>query len=365
MRVLVCGGGTGGHVFPALAVLNELKARGCNTLYVGSSNGLESRLSLPENHVLLNVKGIRGKGIRAVWNSFLLLGSILKSIKVIRNFKPDSIVLFGGYVSLPMGLATIIMRRNFILQEQNSIPGKTTLFLSRFSRNIMLGNRLASKFFKKSIYTGNPLRHEIVEFAVERKNIKQKLIKDLDLDNGKITVLVIGGSQGALFINKLMASALKNLSKLNKRIQFIHITGRGKEGNISSLYKSYGFKARVLPFTDKPWVYYCVSDIAISRSGAIAVSELSAFDIPTFFIPYPFAVDNHQYFNVKDIYESGGCMLKRQETITPNDVKSFIISMMDKSKRNSMAAKFRSFSKIKATSKAVEVILSEEHQKSH
>ena len=201
MRVIVAGGGTGGHLFPCLAVSERLLREGHEVLYVGSSAGIESkrRELLPSDFIFIDSRGIRGKGIKGLINGFLLLKAVRQAMSIVSSFKPDKVVLFGGYVSLPLGIAAAVRRMPLILQEQNSIPGKTNLFLSRFSKKVLVGYRRAVQFFRdKAVFTGNPVRNEIIEAAANRKSLRKEVYSVLGLSGKKKTLLIVGGSQGAL-----------------------------------------------------------------------------------------------------------------------------------------------------------------------
>jgi len=242
LRVLLSGGGTGGHLFPCLAVARKLEKLGCEVLYVGSKNGIEGRKRelLPKNHVLLDVKGIRGKGVKSFVNAFLLSKSLFLAYKITKEFSPSKTVLFGGYVSLPLGVSSILLKVPLILHEQNSIPGKTNKVLAKFSQKVLIGYRSSEKFFgNKAIFTGNPVREEVILAAKNKGALRKEILKKLNLSHDKKTLLIVGGSQGALWLNEIMKKTLPLLSKFKEKLQVIHITGEGKEGNLKDVYASY------------------------------------------------------------------------------------------------------------------------------
>jgi len=321
LRILLGGGGTGGHLFPCLAVADRLSEFGAKILYVGTINGIEGRKQelLPQNRVLLNVKGVRGKGIKSVLNLFTVLRSTGEALRIIRDFKPDKVVLFGGYVSFPMGISAWLSGVPLILHEQNSIPGKTNRFLSRFSKKVLVGYRSGERFFgEKAIFTGNPVRKEIILAVKEREKVRQKALNELQLNPDKKTLLVIGGSQGALWLNEIMEKTAPLLKRYRDKLQVVHVSGEGKSPELQSIYRKANIDTRVFPFFEEVWKLYAVADGVISRSGALAVSEIALFGIPALFVPFPYAVDDHQYYNAKEIEEQGGCFLRRQEEITPD-----------------------------------------------
>ncbi|TCK06372.1 undecaprenyldiphospho-muramoylpentapeptide beta-N-acetylglucosaminyltransferase [Phorcysia thermohydrogeniphila] len=327
MRIIVSGGGTGGHLFPCLAVSKRLIEEGHEVLFVGSTAGIESRKRelLPSPSVFIDSKGVRGKGVKSLLNGFSLLKSIWQAFSVISSFKPDRVVLFGGYVSFPLGVAATVKGVPLILQEQNSIPGKTNLLLSRFAKKVLVGYRGATGFFNgKAVFTGNPVRGEILEAVKNKESLRKKVLRALSLSEKKKTLLVVGGSQGALWINETMKKVAPELTDLREKLQIIHVTGEGKSPEMEDIYRKEGIEARVFTFYPKIWELYSVADAAVSRAGALAISEILLFGIPTLFIPFPYAVDDHQFYNAKELYEAGACILKRQEELTPKEVATTV-----------------------------------------
>jgi len=314
LRVLIAGGGTGGHYFPALSVAGELKKRGHEVIYVGSKLGIEGKLGFPSSASLfLSHSSLRGKGFSSLLSLPGHLKAFKESLSFIRKFKPSLAVVFGGYSSLPAGLACAVLGIDLFIQEQNSVPGKVNRLLSRFASLAFLGFPSASDFFHcPSNFTGNPLRKEIKK-ARENKHKRKGILRKLGLSENKKTLLILGGSQGALWINEALKSVAKELPK---EVQVIHITGEGKEAGLKEAYEEAEIEARLFPFYDRIWELYTVADGAVSRSGALAISELSAFNVPTLYIPYPYAADDHQYKNALYLARRGGALLYRQEEIT-------------------------------------------------
>ena len=357
MKFLIAGGGTGGHYFPALAVAEALREDGHSVLYVGTENGIEKNLGFPaDRSLLLNVSGFVGRGLKGYLSSFKFLTSTVKLLNEIENFQPDGAVVFGGYASLPSGMASFIKRVPVYVQEQNSVPGRVNRFLSKFSECSFLGFPGADRFIKgKRLFTGNPLRREVVEAAKKRNRVREETLRKLNLSNSKKTLLVVGGSQGALFLNRLFIDAAPFL---NREIQVIHITGRSKEEEkLLEAYRNRGIEARIFPFYRRVWELYSVADCAVSRAGALAISELSLFGVPTLFIPYPYAADDHQLKNAQFLSEIGAALYRKQEEITPLEtaeiVDSLLFSIIESER---LRENFLSFSKPEATETIVEVI---------
>ncbi len=340
MRVAIAGGGTGGHFFPALTVLRELRRRGFDVLYVGAKGGIEYRFRDElGNCLFLDVKGIRGKGLpEKLKNAALMSGAVLKTLSAVSRFNPERVAVFGGYASLPLGICAVLLRKRLIIHEQNSIPGKTNLFLSRFSGKVLIGNRYAERFFKSSTFTGNPVRSGF-EVPVDRGSA----LRRFGLSEGRFTVLVVGGSQGSRRLNGVFIDALSRLREAD--IQVIHVSGRDDFEMVREAYRRMGIRAFVSPFIEDLWNAYAVSDVAVSRSGAMSVAELCRFGVPAIFIPYPYAVDDHQFFNVKPIYDSGGCFILREEELSPERVSEIILNLKrDEALRKKLSAIMRGFS---------------------
>jgi len=363
VKIIVAGGGTGGHLFPCLAVAERLTDLGHEVLFVGSSFGIESkkRELLPSRSVFIGSKGVRGKGLKTFLNSFSLLKSTFQSFSVISSFKPDRVVLFGGYVSFPLGIASALKGVPLILQEQNSLPGKTNLILSRFAEKVLVGYRGCSRFFgAKAVFTGNPLRKEVVAALNGGERLRREVLRRLSLSEKKKTLLVIGGSQGALWINEAMKRVAPKLLPFKERLQVVHVAGEGKAGGLEEAYKRVGVECRVFDFYPKVWELYLIADAAVSRAGALAVSEISLFGIPTLFIPFPYAVDDHQFLNVKELHEAGGCILRRQEELTPMEMLKILeLLLFDIIKAKEISEKMKEFAVPDSTERVVREIINE------
>ncbi len=357
MRFIIAGGGTGGHYFPALAVAEALRKEGHTLFYIGTENGIEKRLGFPSHRTLfIKVSGFIGRGIKGYLSSFRFLTSTATLLKEIDRFQPDAAVVFGGYGSLPSGVASFLKGVPLYVQEQNSVPGRVNRLLSRFSECSFLGFPGAEKFLKgKKLFTGNPVRREVVEAAGKREEVRRKTLRKLNLSEKRKTLLVIGGSQGALFLNRLF---IETVPLLSREVQVIHITGESKdEEKLKEVYRERGIDARVFPFYRNVWELYSVADCAVSRAGALAISELSLFGIPTLFIPYPYAADDHQLTNARFLSEIGAALYREQRSITPKEtaqiVELLLFSIIDSTR---LKENFLSFSRPDATERITEVI---------
>ncbi len=307
MKSLVSGGGTGGHFFPALALIEELIERNIETYFVGSYRGIEYRLreKIPVKSFFLYSHPFMGRSVvdklKALMKNSLASFEIAKLIR-----REDRVIAFGGYASFPLGMASILKRATLYIHEQNSIPSQSNRLLSKFSEKVFITFEHSRRFFpsKKTIKVGIPIRKSLIEGL---RISREEALKKLDLED-KPTLLVVGGSQGAQFINQIAKEVF-----LKTKWQGIHITGERDYKELRDFYKEKGLKVFTLPFSHQMEVIYKASTIAISRSGASSITELSLYGIPTLFIPFPHAIHNHQFYNAKEIEDMGGSMTLKQE----------------------------------------------------
>lgn len=315
MRMIVTGGGTGGHIYPAMAIAKGLLA-GLNdieVLYVGTKDGMEARL-VPENGLLF--KGISGKGLprKLSMNTFKSVGSNLLALwetkKVLKEFKPDLVIGTGGYVSGPVVLTSAIFGIPTLLHEQNALPGMTNKFLAKVVKKVMLTFPESAKYFtsqEKIIVIGLPVRDEIGK--IDRKTGAA----EFGFDPGKKTLLVTGGSRGALSINKAVIHLLTKLEEYPD-VQIIWATGSATHEEIVSELQSRGIdwqkpQWRIKEYIkNMPQALSC-SDLCICRAGATTLAELSAAGKASILIPYPYAAENHQEFNARAFEAKGAAQV--------------------------------------------------------
>ena len=308
MKVFISGGGTGGHFYPAQSVALKLKKRGYKVYYFGTVNGIEAIKNFPsEKKYLFNISGVRGKNlINSLFSSFNLIKTAFKISKIIKKEKPEFIICFGGYASLPLGLAGFFTKTPVFLHEQNSIPSYTNLLLSRISRKIFISFEYSRKYFpsEKTILSGLPLRES---FKRDIKASKTDALKFLSVKDKK-TVLVIGGSQGSRSLSEVAIETSKILSDY----QFILIGGKHFNKPVS-LPENVVF----FDFIERIGLAYVISDIIVSRAGASSTFEIMASGKYSIFVPFPYAASNHQFFNVKWIEELGGCKIINENELSP------------------------------------------------
>jgi UDP-N-acetylglucosamine--N-acetylmuramyl-(pentapeptide) pyrophosphoryl-undecaprenol N-acetylglucosamine transferase len=303
MRVIISGGGTGGHLFPAVAVGEEIgrESPDAEVLYVGASTGLEARW-LPRNglpHQLLQVRGWTGKDplmrLRAMAE---FMGAVVRARAIIHSFSANLVVGAGGYASAPVAVAAILMRVPLVLIEQNTRPGLSNRVLWRFARRVCVGFEEAAAAFSpaKVAVTGNPVRYEIP--FCEAGN-----------SDGSIQILVLGGSSGAKRLNIGVLNAFKILTKTVINLQLTHQTGEADVGMVAEGYDRLGVRATVVPFIDNMGAALSSANLVVARSGAMTVSEVALAGRPAIFVPYPFHRDRQQELNARVLERRGGARI--------------------------------------------------------
>jgi UDP-N-acetylglucosamine--N-acetylmuramyl-(pentapeptide) pyrophosphoryl-undecaprenol N-acetylglucosamine transferase len=321
LRVVIAGGGTGGHLFPGIALAQAfiVKNPRAEILFVGAGNPFEKRAvgKAGFNHKSIPVEGIKGRNFLDRLKALLKIpGGLFESFKIIRDFKPDLVVGVGSYSSGPFIVAARISGAKIALHEQNIIPGITNRILSRFADRIYVSFEETKKrlSFQKALLAGNPLRREIVEAA--GKNICARS----QAGDKRFTVLILGGSQGAHKINTTVVETLPLLKNRDKYF-FVHQTGTQDEKYVAASYEKSGFSCTVKPFFEDMAERYCAANLIICRSGATTVAEVTAMRLGAIFIPYPHAADDHQSLNAKALSDSGAA-----EMIPEKDLTAAILS---------------------------------------
>jgi UDP-N-acetylglucosamine--N-acetylmuramyl-(pentapeptide) pyrophosphoryl-undecaprenol N-acetylglucosamine transferase len=313
MKLVVAGGGTGGHLFPGIAVAEEFMAResGNEALFIGSEKGIEGRV-LPRlgfRHEFIAVSGIRGKSaISRLKGMLMLLYGYSQARKILKGFLPDRVLGVGGYASGPVVMAAKGMGLKCFIHEQNSIPGFTNRALARFSERVFTSLEESESFFPrgKVLLTGNPIRKEILAAVANNGNGNG--------GNGRFRLLVFGGSAGAHSINMNMAAALPFLERFREQLEITHQTGENDLAQVREVYAQGGFMAEVKPFIDDMADAYKNADLIICRAGATTVAEITACGRACIFIPYPYAVDDHQRKNAEALLKKGaGFMILDRE----------------------------------------------------
>jgi len=303
-------GGTGGHIFPGIAIGRAVQQQfhDIEVLWLGSKGGMETQIIPHQTNFslyLLNIKGFRKKTfLQKLIVPFLLLRSIWNAIKIFKQEKPDIVLGMGGFVCAPGGIAAKLLHIPLFIHEQNSVAGLTNKLLSLLSQKIFTGFPTVLKLsfsHKKMIFTGNPVRKEILNIPAKTQ-----------LHN-PIRLLIVGGSRGAAILNDLIPKALQLIPN-EFNIEVFHQTGKDLTSDYSNAHSN--ISAKTQSFIDDMAKIYDWADIIICRSGALTLAEITAIGIPAILIPYPFAVDNHQTFNAKYLSNNNAAILSPQSELT-------------------------------------------------
>ena len=320
---LVMAGGTGGHVFPALATARVLKRRGFDIVWLGTQKGIEARLVPAEGIPVewLSVSGLRGKGLATLLVAPVrLLVAISQAMRAIRKHQPSVVLGAGGFASGPGGIAAWLMRRPLVVHEQNAVAGLTNRVLARFAKRVLEG--FPNSFGKgvRAERVGNPVRPEIVAVASPEKRYSGR--------EGHARLLVFGGSQGAARLNAVLPAALGELP-VDLRPEVLHQTGLHNYEETVQAYKQRGIEADVRPFIDDMASAYGWADLAVCRSGALTVAELSAAGVPAILVPFPAAVDDHQTRNAEFAVRTGAARLMPESNLTPNTLAAMLRELLE------------------------------------
>lgn len=326
--VLIMAGGTGGHVFPALAVAEEFRCRQVPVVWLGSPRGLENRL-VPAAAIELervDVSGLRGRGWqRSVRAPLMLLRALWQSLRILRRQRPRLVLGMGGFVSGPGGVAARLLGIPLVVHEQNAIPGTTNRWLARIADIVLEAFPHSFPAARKAVLIGNPVREAIVRLPEpEKRGIGR-------LDTGESSgfkLLVLGGSQGAAAINRLVPCALTKVY-LHHPLQVWHQTGERLYDDAVAEYRSANIKARIEPFIDDMAAAYGWADLVIARAGALTVSELAAAGVGSVLIPFPHAIDDHQTANARYLQSGGGTIWFAQSMLDADRLAATLAGLFD------------------------------------
>lgn len=353
-KFIISGGGSGGHIYPALSIADSLKNKFINSelLFVGSKNRMEMKIIPDRGYKIrgLNISGFNRKvSISNLLLPFELIISLFQSLIILLKFRPNLVIGTGGFASGPILFVSSLIRIPTFIQEQNSYPGITNKILGKYSKKIFVAYAGMDKFFdsKKIIYSGNPVRESIRLFKTVKN---QQVYKKLNLKSNKKIILVLGGSQGADKLNKSITDSIDFFIKND--LQVILQTGT----RYYETYKKFKNKNLIIvPFVDKIEELYSISDLIVSRSGASIISELCIVGKPVIFVPSPNVVDDHQTKNARSIYDNGACEFINEDELdfklTPI-INKLIVSDIY---RINLSEKIKAISK----KNAVKIILSE------
>ena len=314
-RVLITAGGTGGHVFPGLAVAKRLQDEGIEVQWLGTSQGLEAKL-VPDAGIpihFITISGIRGKGLK---NLLLapprLLTAVMQARRLIRKLKPDIVLGMGGFASGPGGIASWLAGCPLVIHEQNAVPGTTNKWLAKVAKKVLEGFPGTFAKQQKVITVGNPVRNEIVEKTLPHRGNKSRF-----------TLLVVGGSLGAAAINTLLPEALAILPE-SMRPEVYHQTGEKHYTEAMAAYTRAGISARIVPFIKEMHEAYSWADIVLCRSGALTIAELCVAGLGAILVPFPHAIDDHQTANANFMAKQSAAILIQQSALTSDKLADIL-----------------------------------------
>lgn len=323
MRVIISAGGTGGHIYPALAIINKIKELEPNSefLYIGTHNRMEKDIIPKHNieYIPLEIYGLSKKEIiRNIKNFYLIKKAYTKCNKIIQEFKPDIVIGVGGYVTFPVLLAAKKLNIKTFIHEQNCIPGKSNRMLESLVDAIGVSFIDSKKYFKnqdKVYFTGNPCS----ENAIETKPISKS---SLGIKSYKKLVLIVSGSLGSNVINEKMKSFLNNIA--DKKYEVIYVTGKNYFEEFNK--NKYPQNVHILPYIENMSGLLKNVDVCVSRAGASSLSELIALKVPSIIIPSPYVANNHQYYNALSLQENNACIMIEEKNLN----KDILIDSIDK-----------------------------------
>ena len=348
--VMVMAGGTGGHVFPALAAAQRLRERGAEVFWLGTRKGLEARL-VPEQGIAMEwiqVEGLRGSGLKRWLKAPLTLSlALLQAFRVIRRRRPAVALGMGGFAAGPGGLMARLLGVPLVVHEQNKVPGLTNQWLARIATRVF--EAFPGSFLpqRNARACGNPVRREIAALAPPAERFAGR--------SGALRLLVLGGSLGAQALNENLPRALALISRA-KRPEIRHQSGRNKLRETRQAYLDAGVAAEVEPFVENMAEAYGWADLVVCRAGALTIAELASCGVPSILVPYPHAVDDHQTRNAGFLASAGAAVLLPQGELTPERLSELLSPLLDDpEKRLSMATAARRLGMPQATCRVADI----------
>ena len=309
MKALIVAGGTGGHIYPALEVARTFNDSGAEIHWIGKDQSLEKEICNRENFNFYRIKseGFRNKSfIKKLISVILLQLSLVHSFLLLIKIKPDFVFCCGGYITLGPGLSSAFLRIPLFIHEQNSIPGTANKFLSHFSDYVFEGFPSSFKESGKTVFVGNPVRREIIASQYEKSNSN---------NSKEFNLLILGGSQGSQQLNSILITALSKIEDLSDW-RITHQTGKEDEERLQGFYSDLNVKSLVVPFIRDMGSAYSSADLVISRAGAMTIAELAVSNKASILLPFPWATDNHQYYNAMYLKEHGAAEVLMTNTST-------------------------------------------------
>ena len=322
MRVIIAAGGTGGHLFPGIALAEEFKAKneGNSVLFIGTKRGMEKRTLIPQGLAFeaIEVSSLKGKNLFDLLKSLISIPkSIFQSIMIIKNFNPDLVIGLGGYVSGPVILAATLMGFKTAIHEQNIFPGLTNRILGKMTHLVFISFEQSISYFPKgkTVVSGNPMRKQCLEC------ISPSPSRDT------FTLLILGGSLGSHQVNLAMIDALNDLLPIRDKIKIIHQTGGSDLNLVKEAYRSKEFSAEVFTFIDQIASTYQQASLVISRAGATTLAELTIHHRASILIPFPLAADHHQHLNARALVSQKAALMIDPEQLTGKRLAQLILHL--------------------------------------
>jgi len=349
MRCVIAGGGTGGHLFPGMAIAEAfLEREGNEVLFIGTERGIEAKVLKGSRFPLRTIRAMPlkgrslfGKG-KALWS---LPGAVSEALSILKSYQPQIVLGVGGYASGPALMAAFLLGTKRAIHEQNVIPGMTNRILKRFSHRIFVSFEETERYFpkKKVFVTGNPIRKQIACAGMDRGQ------------NERFTLLIFGGSAGARRINEAMMEALNLLDEIRTVLKIFHQAGGEDTHRLSKAYEEKGFDAQVKPFFDDMGEYYRLADLVVCRAGAGTVAELAACGRAALLIPYPYAAHNHQWINAQKLVDMGAARAIRDGDLNGRSIAEGILHLYHHpEERMRMENSIRSLGRPRAAQEIVE-----------
>lgn len=346
--LMIMAGGTGGHVYPAMAVADYLKAQGWNIVWLCTEGGMENRLIAHKGYqkAMITMHGVRGKGLM----SWLLLPvklavALMQSYQAIAKSQPDLVLGMGGFAAFPGGLMAWLLRRPLVIHEQNSVAGLTNKTLAHFAKKVLAA--FPAAFGSKAKLVGNPVRADITQIPSPEIRLAER--------SGPLRLLIVGGSLGAQALNDVLPKALAEIA-VNNRPQVVHQAGEKHIAVLQANYKAANVSAEAKAFIDDMAATYSWADIVICRAGALTVAEVSAVGVASVLVPFPHAVDDHQTSNARYLSNAGAALLIPQAEFTVAKVVA-LLQGLTREQCLSMAIKARALGKPQATADVAKVCM--------
>ncbi len=346
--LMIMAGGTGGHVYPAMAVADAMQAQGWEIVWLCTEGGMENRLiaNKPYQKAMISMRGVRGKGYLGwLLLPFKLLKACSQSAQALRQHKPDVVLGMGGFAAFPGGLMAKLFGKPLLIHEQNSVAGLTNKVLAPLANKVLAA--FPAAFGSKALLVGNPVRADICQIDVPATRLRGR--------TGPLRLLVVGGSLGAQALNEILPPALARLDEKTRPL-VVHQAGEKHLADLTQRYQGLAVEAQAKAFIDDMAAMYAWADVLICRAGALTVAELSAAGVASILVPFPHAVDDHQTGNAHYLSDSGAALLVPQTEFTVEKVAS-VLQGLTRTQCLNMASKARSLGMPEATTKVATICM--------